>query len=53
MNIFKEIDYEFRNYKGKVLVEETIKDEKEIKEICMKDYLEQLSKEIKFIKGDM
>lgn len=52
MNIFKEVNYVFRNYKGKVLIEETIKDEKEIKEICMKDYLEQLSEEIKIIKGD-
>lgn len=52
MKKFRKVDYKFRNYNGKVLVEETIKDEKEIKEICMKDYLEQLSEEIKIIKGD-
>lgn len=52
MKQFRKVNYEFREFKGIVLIGETIQDEQEIKNICMKDYLENLSKEIKIIKEE-
>lgn len=52
MKSFRKVNYEFREKKGTVLVGETITDVEEIKNICMKDYLENLSKEIKIIKEE-
>lgn len=49
---FRKIEYEFRGKKGTVLVEDTIKKEQEIKEICLKDVLEKISNEIKIIGED-
>lgn len=46
---FRKVSYRFNNIQGEVLVGESIKDKQEIKEICMKDYLEKLSKKIEII----
>lgn len=37
---YKKIKYEFNNIKGAVIIDKSITDENEIKEICIKDYLE-------------
>ena len=52
MKKFRKVNYEFRGFKGVVLIGETIHDEQEIKNICMKDYLEKLSDEIKIVKEE-
>lgn len=39
MKEYKLIEYEFLGTKGKVIMNENITDENEIKEICIKDYL--------------
>lgn len=49
MEKFKQVNYKLNEYTGTVLVNENITDENEIKEICFKDYLEQLSKKIQII----
>lgn len=40
MNEYKLVEYEFLGIKGKVVMNTNITDENEIKEICVKDYLE-------------
>lgn len=52
MKRFRKVDYEFRGIKGTVIIGEDIVDKQEIKNICMKDYLEKLSNEIKIIKEE-
>lgn len=52
MKSFRKVNYEFRGFKGKVLIGEAIQNEQEIKNICMRDYLENLSQEIKIIKEE-
>lgn len=49
MEKFKKVDYEFKGIKGTVLIGESIVNKQEIKNICMKDYLEKLSNEIKLV----
>lgn len=46
MEKFKQVKYKLKNQTGTVLISENITDENEIKDICFKDYLEKLSKEI-------
>ena len=48
---FRKISYKLNDMQGEILIGENIKDEQEIKEICMKDYLEKLSKKIEIIGG--
>lgn len=52
MNKFKKVDYELNDIEGTILVSENITEEKEIKNICMKDYLEKLSENIKIIREE-
>lgn len=52
MEKFKKVDYELKNIKGTILVSEDITEETIIKELCFKDYLEKLSKEIRIIKEE-
>lgn len=49
MERFKKVEYEFRGVKGTVIIGESIVDKQEIKNICMKDYLEKLSNDIKIL----
>ena len=49
MKSFRKVDYEFRGIKGTVIIGESIVDKQEIKNICMKDYLEKLSNDIKIL----
>ena len=49
MESFRKVDYEFRGIKGTVIIDESIVNKEEIKNICMKDYLEKLSNEIKLL----
>lgn len=37
---YKKIKYEFNNIKGEVIIEKSITDENEIKQICIKNCLE-------------
>lgn len=46
---FRKISYKLNDMQGEILIGEKIKDEQEIKEICMKDYLEKLSQKIEII----
>ena len=46
---FKKVSYKLNNIQGEVLIGESIKEEQEIKEICMRDYLEKLSQKIEII----
>lgn len=46
---FRKISYKLNDMQGEILIGENIKDEQEIKEICMKDYLEKLSQKIEII----
>ena len=46
---FRKISYKWEDMQGEILIGEKIKDEQEIKEICMKDYLEKLSQKIEII----
>ena len=46
---FRKISYRVNDRQGEILIGEKIKDEQEIKEICMKDYLEKLSQKIEII----
>ena len=48
---FRKISYKLNDMQGEILIGENIKDEQEIKEICMKDYLEKLSQKIEIIGG--
>ena len=52
MKKFRKVNYDFWGTTGIVLIGESIKDEQEIKNICMKDYLEKLSNEIRIIKEE-
>ena len=52
MRTFKKINYKLSKYKGTVLINDSIVDEQEIKEICFKDYLEKLSSKIEIIGGN-
>ena len=45
------VEYEFNGIKGHVIINSNITDESEIKEICIKDYLESNIKIIKKKKG--
>lgn len=49
MNEYKLVEYEFLGTKGKVIINTNITDENEIKEICIKDYLDS---NIKFLKKE-
>ena len=49
MREYKLVEYEFLGTKGKVVMNTDIKEENEIKEICVKDYLES---NIKIIEKD-
>lgn len=40
MREYIKVDYKFRDYKGYVVIDSAIKDESEIRDICIKDYLE-------------
>ena len=51
MEEFKEISYKIENRERTVLINKDITDEKDIKEICWKDYLERLKEEIEIIGG--
>lgn len=46
---FRKISYKLNDIQGEILIGENIKNEHEIKEICMKDYLEKLSQKIEII----
>ena len=46
---FRKISYKLNDMQGEILIGEKIKDEQEIKEICMKDYLEKLNQKIEII----
>mgnify|MGYP005793961729 CR=1 FL=1 len=50
MSDYREVRYELENIQGTVLIKKNIQDEKEIKEICFKDYLNQLINKIKISK---
>ena len=50
MESFKKVNYKMKNYQGYILVNNNIEDEKEIKELCFKDYLEKLSQRIEIVK---
>lgn len=47
MKEYIKVDYEFKDYKGHVIINSLITDENEIKDICIKDYLENNVKIIK------
>lgn len=49
MENYREVEYEFKGTNGIVLIGESVKKEQEIKEICFRDYLEKLSKEVKIL----
>lgn len=51
MEEFKEIRYKIENKERTVLISKDITNEKDIKEICWKDYLESLKEEIEIIGG--
>lgn len=40
MREYIKVNYEFRDYKGYVIINSAITDEQEIKDICIKDYLD-------------
>ena len=46
---FRKVTYKLNDIQGEILIGENIKDEQEIKEICMKDYIEKLSQKIEII----
>lgn len=47
MKEYVKVEYEFRDYKGYVVINKAITDENEIRDICIKDYLESNIKIIK------
>ena len=44
---YVKVEYEFKDYKGHVIIDNTIIDEKQIRDICIEDYLENNLKIIK------
>ena len=48
----KKITYKIKDNERTVLINKNITDEKELKEICWKDYLERLKEEIEIIGGE-
>lgn len=47
MKEYVKVEYEFKDYKGHVIIDNTIIDEKQIRDICIEDYLENNLKIIK------
>ena len=47
MKEYVKVEYEFKDYKGHVIINSAITDENEIRDICIKDYLENNVKIIK------
>lgn len=46
---FRKIDYKFKGIIGSILISNNIKEEQEIKKICLKDYFEKLSNDIEIL----